>query len=84
LEVGTLGGCVYSSIHGHTVEDALENFVGDFSVGNVLMTMNSPDYLTMKEEDSLELVKQLAKPNLWITGQSTSLLMKRKGKSRAF
>lgn len=46
LQVGTLGGLVYGSVHEHTVDLALEHFVGDFVVGNVLMTMNSPVELT--------------------------------------
>jgi guanine deaminase len=60
LEVGTLGGAVYASIHPHSVTHALENFIGDYVVGNVLMTMNSPDYLTMSEKKSLESVKDLS------------------------
>lgn len=60
LEVGTLGGAVYASIHPHSVTHALENFIGDYIVGNVLMTMNSPDYLTMSEKKSLDSVKELS------------------------
>ncbi|TNF31350.1 MAG: guanine deaminase [Deltaproteobacteria bacterium] len=60
LEVGTLGGAVYASIHPHSVSHALENFIGEFIVGNVLMTMNSPDYLTLSEKKSLDSVKELA------------------------
>lgn len=61
LSVGTLGGACYSSLHGHTVDEALEHFVGDFVVGNVLMTMNSPDYLKQTKKNALELVAQKAK-----------------------
>ncbi len=60
LEVGTLGGAVYASIHPHSVTHALEHFIGDYIVGNVLMTMNSPEYLTMSEEESLRCVKELS------------------------
>jgi guanine deaminase len=60
LRVGTLGGAVYCSIHEHSVSDALEHFVGDFIAGNVLMTMNSPDYLLQSEEEALESVQNLS------------------------
>ena len=60
LEVGTIGGAVYGSIHPHSVTHALENFIGDYVVGNVLMTMNSPDYLTMTEKKSLDSVRELS------------------------
>lgn len=58
LAAGTLGGACYASIHGHTVDHALENFKGRFAAGNVLMTMNSPDYLTQTEEDAVRLVEE--------------------------
>ncbi len=58
LSVGTLGGAVYSSLHGHTVDHAFKYFVGDFIVGNVLMTMNSPEYLCQTEAQALDLVKK--------------------------
>ncbi|MBT6326609.1 MAG: guanine deaminase, partial [Bdellovibrionales bacterium] len=51
LSVGTLGGACFASIHPHTVEYALDSFIGDFIVGNVLMTENSPDYLVQSESD---------------------------------
>ncbi|MCO4795646.1 MAG: amidohydrolase family protein [Bacteriovoracaceae bacterium] len=60
LQVGTLGGAVYASIHPHSVSDALESFVGNYTIGNVLMTMNSPDYLTMSEKKSLSSVEELS------------------------
>lgn len=58
LSVGTLGGACYSSIHGHTVDYAIDYFVGDFTVGNVLMTMNSPDYLCQTKDNALKIVKE--------------------------
>lgn len=57
LSVGTLGGAAYASIHGHTVTEALEKFKGDFIVGNVLMTMNSPKYLSQTKQEAIDLVK---------------------------
>lgn len=56
LSNGTLGGACYASIHGHSVDHALNNFVGDYIVGNVLMTMNSPDYLSQTKKQALKLV----------------------------
>jgi len=62
LRVGTLGGVCYSSLHSHTTDEALKNFVGNFVVGNVLMDMNSPKYLTHKKEVALKMLqKQTAK-----------------------
>ncbi len=61
IRCGTLGGACYASVHGHTVEHALESFKGDFILGNVLMTMNSPDYLTQSKKEAVELVQSLAK-----------------------
>lgn len=59
--VGTLGGACYASIHAHTVDDALKYFIGDFVVGNVLMTMESPDYLTQTKKQALKLVDKQTK-----------------------
>lgn len=56
LRVGTLGGACYGSIHDHTVDHALESFIGDFVVGNVLMTMNSPQFLIQSQENALKSV----------------------------
>lgn len=61
ISVGTLGGAIYGSIHSHTVDAALEKFVGEFIVGNVLMTMNSPDYLTQTSKDAQVLISKLSK-----------------------
>ncbi|WP_127715946.1 amidohydrolase family protein [Halobacteriovorax sp. HLS] len=58
VSVGTLGGACYASIHAHTADDALKYFVGDFVVGNVLMTMESPDYLTQTKKQAIALVKK--------------------------
>ncbi len=60
LSVGTLGGAIYGSIHGHTVDDALENFTGDFIAGNVLMTMNSPKGLSQTRENALKVIESLS------------------------
>jgi guanine deaminase len=43
------------------VDDALSEFIGDFIVGNVLMTMNSPEYLQTSEKEAWALVTKLAK-----------------------
>jgi guanine deaminase len=58
---GTIGGACYASIHPHTVDHAIESFQGHFIVGNVLMTMNSPNYLTQTKENALKTVKTLSK-----------------------
>jgi guanine deaminase len=60
LAVGTLGGACYASIHPHTVEMALEQFKGNFIIGNVLMTMNSPDYLIQSEQNAIDSVTKLS------------------------
>ncbi len=54
---GTLGGAVYCSIHSHTADHALKYFKGNFIAGNVLMTMNSPGYLSQTEDEAVNLVK---------------------------
>lgn len=59
IETGTLGGACYSSIHEHTLDDAMSNVKGDFVIGNVLMTINSPKFLTQKKEDAIALVDRL-------------------------
>lgn len=55
---GTLGGACYSSIHGNALENAMDAVKGDFVIGNVLMTMNSPVYLSQTEKEAVELVKK--------------------------
>lgn len=56
LSAGTIGGACYASIHGHSVDWALKEFKGDYVVGNVLMTMNSPKYLSQTKSQALKLV----------------------------
>jgi len=60
LKRGTFGGACYGSIHEDSVHQAFKHFVGEFFVGNVLMTMNSPDYLLQEKECAKELIKSLA------------------------
>lgn len=60
LRMGTLGGAIYSSIHPHTVDHAFDHLIGDFIVGNVLMTMNSPKALTQSKEDAINAVANLS------------------------
>jgi guanine deaminase len=57
LKAGTIGGACYASIHGHSVDWALKEFKGDYIVGNVLMTMNSPKYLTQTKLQAKKLIK---------------------------
>lgn len=59
--VGTLGGACYSSIHEHALDDAMDSVTGDFVIGNVLMTMNSPKYLTQSKSEAIGLVDKLSK-----------------------
>jgi guanine deaminase len=58
---GTLGGAVYSSIHGHALEYEFEEAVGDFIIGNVQMTMNSPKFLTQTSKDAIKLCDKYSK-----------------------
>ncbi len=60
IKNGTLGGACYGSIHAHSVDAAFKEFVGDFFIGNVLMTMNSPDYLLQTKKQAKSLVEKLA------------------------
>ena len=59
-EVGTIGGACYGSIHKHSVETALNSFEGDFVLGNVQMTMNSPDYLLQSEKSAQKITEDLS------------------------
>lgn len=61
IQCGTLGGACYASIHEHSVIDAQEHFQGDFVIGNVLMTMNSPEYLSQTENNAISTVTRLSK-----------------------
>ena len=60
-KVGTLSGAVYGSPHPHTVHHAHEFLIGDFVIGNVLMTMNCPINLQQTTEQAYLQLKQLAK-----------------------
>lgn len=58
---GTIGGACYGSIHSHSVSEALDKFKGDYILGNVQMTMNSPEYLTMGVEETIAQTEMLAR-----------------------
>lgn len=58
--VGTLGGACYSSIHEHALENAMNDVTGDFVIGNVLMTMNSPKYLTQTKDEAVGIVSRMS------------------------
>ncbi len=60
LEAGTLGGSVYSSVHGPALDIAMNDFLGDFAIGNVLMNMNSPKSLQQTKGQALKLVKKFS------------------------
>lgn len=55
---GTVGGGCYSSLHGHALEHAMTHARGNFIIGNVLMTMNSPTYLSQTETNAKSLIKK--------------------------
>lgn len=59
--VGTLGGACFSSVHGHALEAAFNNALGDFIIGNVLMTMNSPKELCQSHKQAINSVSKYAK-----------------------
>ncbi len=61
VSVGTLGGACYSSIHEHALEYAQNEVIGDFVIGNVLMTMNSPKYLTQTKKEAVGITSKLAR-----------------------
>ena len=56
LRTGTVGGLCYSSIHEVALDEAMRCAVGEFRIGNTLMTMNCPDYLTQSEDEAVQLV----------------------------
>lgn len=60
LKTGTMGGACYSSIHEHATNHAFKYAIGDFVIGNVLMTMNSPKYLLQKKSDAINITKKLS------------------------
>lgn len=55
LATGTIGGLCYSSIHQAALEAAMRHAPEYFKVGNVLMTMNSPESLTQSDREAMEL-----------------------------
>lgn len=57
---GTVGGLCYSSIHEVALEAALLRAPEDFSIGNVLMTMECPDYLMQSESEAIASVWKCA------------------------
>lgn len=61
IKTGTLGGAIYSSIHECAIEAAFKNVVGDFVIGNVQMTMNSPKKLTQTSKEAITLTNKLSK-----------------------
>ena len=56
---GTLSGGCYSSIHPSATEIALAEFPEGIKVGNVQMTMNSPDYLMMGQQKTIDECEKL-------------------------
>ncbi len=60
IKNGTLGGACFASIYPHTVEHALDYLLGNFVVGNVIMDMNSPNYLTLSTEETLKDIRRLS------------------------
>ncbi len=60
-KVGTFGGAVFSSIHEGALSAAMKEAKGDFVIGNVLMTMNSPTELTQSEDAAIGLTRRLIK-----------------------
>jgi guanine deaminase len=59
--VGTFGGAIFSSIHECALDAAMKEAKGDFVIGSVLMTMNSPKNLTQTEDQAIGLAKKLIK-----------------------
>ena len=61
IDVGTLSGACFGSIHEHSVIEARNYFPEDIILGNVLMTMHSPDYLIQSPQEAVSLVKNLSR-----------------------
>ncbi len=61
VSTGTLGGACYSSLHESALTEAFRHSVGDFIIGNVLMTMNSPDYLSETKKEATQKIKKFSK-----------------------
>ena len=55
-----MGGACYSSIHGHALDYAMNYVKGDFVIGNVLMTMNSPENLLQEQKEAISLVSNFS------------------------
>lgn len=60
LSTGTIGGLCYSSIHEVALDAAMRHAPEDFRIGNVLMTMECPDYLRQTESEAIDLVERSA------------------------
>ncbi|MCB9093824.1 MAG: amidohydrolase family protein [Halobacteriovoraceae bacterium] len=60
LAGGTLGGAIYSSIHAHALEYAFKEARGHFVIGDVVMTMNSPAFLSQKIPQARAQIKKFA------------------------
>lgn len=52
-QVGTLGGACYSSVHDHALDFAMSEAKGDVLIGNVLMTMQSPQSLIQTSKEAI-------------------------------
>lgn len=61
LGMGTVGGLCYSSIHEGALEAAMQHAPKDFSIGNVLMTMECPGYLRQSEAEAINSVRSCAR-----------------------
>jgi guanine deaminase len=61
LKTGTIGGACYSSIHEHALDDAFKYAVGDYVIGNVLMTMNSPKGLLQTQNEAQSVAAKMSK-----------------------
>ncbi|TVP80099.1 MAG: guanine deaminase [Puniceicoccaceae bacterium] len=61
LSLGTVGGLCYSSIHEVALDAAMQWAPADFYIGNVLMTMECPDYLQQSEADAIAIVQSCAR-----------------------
>lgn len=57
---GIIGGACYSSIHENALVEAMKLVRGHFIIGNVMMNINSPAYLTQSEEDSIIICEKMA------------------------
>jgi guanine deaminase len=60
LSLGTVGGLCYSSIHETALEAAFRHAPEDFYIGDVLMTMECPDYLQQGEAEAIAGLQRCA------------------------